>query len=203
MPSSANKVQNKDQFKHGFKARAERISTSFRKDLDVSESEPLSSFLLAKHLKIELLTPLQIFGNECVSFKTLTEPPGSECWSAITIESENRNFVIYNDCHSDGRTESNIMHELAHVILKHEMAEIDVTLGLPLRKYNPEHEMEAEWLGACLQLPKPALMKYYVFKNNTIPQIASIFNASVAMVNYRVRVSGVQIFKNRYKNNRS
>jgi hypothetical protein len=46
------------------------------------------------------------------------------------------------------------MHELAHVIIGHEPARVDVTEGgsLILNTYNREQEDEADWLAGCLSL---------------------------------------------------
>jgi hypothetical protein len=60
-------------------------------------------------------------------------------------------------------------------------------------------EMEAEWLGACLQLPTAALKKYFVFGSYSHEQISDLFNASLPMVRYRISVTGVQAIKSRYK----
>ena len=52
------------------------------------------------------------------------------------------------------------MHEMAHLICKHKPAELVPVGGFPfsLREYDAVQEEEANWLGACLQLPRPALL---------------------------------------------
>ena len=61
---------------------------------------------------------------------------------------------------SESRIQSDIMHELAHVLLGHKMEEINPSLGFPLRKYDQSQEDEAEWLGGCLQLPSKHSMNH-------------------------------------------
>lgn len=199
MPNSANNPSIKKSFKRGFKSIAEKISANCRTELNLKDFDPLSAFLLAEHLKLEILTPDQIPGLNSLHLEQLMQPPGSECWSAVTIGLDKPCCIIYNNSHSSSRVQSDIMHELAHVLLGHQMGEIDTSMGMTLRKYDQDQENEAEWLGGCLQLPKPALIKYFIFKNQSPEQIAEIFKASSAMVRYRIGVSGIQVLKTRLK----
>lgn len=199
MPKSTNDDASLNgSFRRGFKTNAEKIAVEYRKRLGLKDFEPLSALKLAAHFEIEVLCPGEIPGisPDCLS-KLLA---GADHWSAITIGREKPTLIIYNDTHSRARTESNLMHEMAHVLLGHEMGEIDTSLGIPLRKYDSMQENEAEWLGGCLQLPKPALLKYFVYNNFSVEQISEMFNASRAMVNYRIRVSGVKVIQYRLGN---
>ena len=55
----------------------------------------------------------------------------------------------------------------------------------------PSFDDEAEWFGACLQLPRPALL--YSLKNNlSEDDIALKYNASIEMVRFRINTSGVK-----------
>ena len=200
MPSSTNNHPKKNSFRRGFKTEAENISVQHRKKLSLNDHDPLSAFDLALHLKLEIWTPDQIPGITPQHLTSLIHPPGSDHWSAITLgTTDAASAIIYNTSHSESRIQSDIMHEIAHVLLGHKMEEIDTSLGLPLRKYDQTQEDEAEWLGGCLQLPKTALLKYYVYKNCTVEQIAETFKASVAMTKYRIGVSGVAVIKSRFK----
>lgn len=200
MPKSQSEATSKIiKFRRGFKADAERIAAECRRELSLKDFQPLSAFALAGHLKLKVIAPFDIPGLGSESLSHLLNSKGASHWSAVTIGIDKPELIIYNSSHSSSRTESNIMHEAAHVLLEHPMAEIDTTLGIPLRKYDAVQEMEAEWLGACLQLPTPALKKYYVFGSSTVAEIAEIFNASQQMVRYRIGVSGAQAIKSRFK----
>lgn len=178
--------------RRGFKSEAEGISIEYRKLLGLKDYEPLPALKLAAHLEIEVISPMDIPGMSANCLSTLISDSGSDHWSAVTIGREKPSLIIYNNSHSPARTESDIMHEISHVLLAHEMGQIDTSLGVPLRKYDLIQEAEAEWLGGCLQLPKPALLKHFVYNNLTVDQIAEMFTASRAMVNYRIGVSGVK-----------
>lgn len=62
--------------------------------------------------------------------------------------------------HRNGRLASDIMHELAHLIIGHEPARVDVTEDglLILNTFSQKQEDEAKWLSGCLLLPRPALL---------------------------------------------
>lgn len=200
MPKSQSETSlQKVKFRRGFKTEAERMAMQCRHDLGLKDFQPLSSFTLAKHLGLEVITPADIpeLGDQFLA--ALLNGGGASHWSAVTIGRDKPELIIYNSSHSHSRTESNIMHETAHVLLKHPMGEIDTSLGIPLRKYDVVQEMEAEWLGGCLQLPTPALKKYYAFGSYTEEQIAELFNASLQMVRYRLGVSGALAIKSRFK----
>jgi hypothetical protein len=180
--------------KRGFKAEAERQAIFYRKELQLKDKDPLSARDLAAHLKIQLLTPRDIPGitDELLGNLLVT---GKDNWSGGILRVDDKEFIIYNPTHSPYRQESDIMHEIAHSICKHELSELEISFSggiIPLRNYNQEQEDEAKWLGACLQLPKPALIYYYKIKKMTVPEISELFNASEKMVNYRLGVSGVK-----------
>ncbi len=197
MPNLTNEALLSASFKRGFKTDAEKIALTCRINLGLKDHDPMPSFLLAEYLKLPIIKPSEL-GLRPSCLNELVSGHGSSCWSAITIGRDAPELIIHNDSHSTSRTESNIMHELAHVLLKHEMSEIDTSLGIPLRKYEGQQEIEAEWLGGCLQLPKTALMKYFIYQSFSEQAISEKFNASLSMVNYRIRVSGVKLIKARY-----
>lgn len=197
--SSSKLAPESGSLRRGFKTEAEKIAVEYRHILKLKDYDPLPALQLATHLNIEVLSPEKIIGLSPNCLNELLHGTGSNNWSAVTIGKEKPSLIIYNNSHSSVRTESDIMHEIAHIILDHTMGKLDTSFGILLRKYNINQENEAEWLGACLQLPKSALLKYYVFKSYSINQIAEMFNASQAMVNYRIGVSGVKAIKLRWK----
>ncbi|MFN8288973.1 MAG: ImmA/IrrE family metallo-endopeptidase [Chitinophagaceae bacterium] len=180
--------------RRGFKAEAERHAAFYRKELQLKERDPLPSRDLASHLKIQLLTPQEIPGITEDLLEVLLNT-GKDNWSAAILRCDDKEFIIYNPTHSPYRQESDLMHEIAHSICKHEFSELETTVSggiIPLRKYDKEQEDEAGWLGACLQLPRPALFYYHKIKRMAIPDISKLFNASEKMVHYRLGVSGVK-----------
>ena len=194
MPTSRT---NASPLKRGFRADAERKSLFYRQELGLKKHDPLPALTLADHLKIRVLSPAEIPGITPDLLELLLET-GKDVWSAAFFVRDEHKFIIHNTTHSSHRQESNLMHEIAHCICGHELMDLETALAncvLPLRKYNDEQEAEAECLGACLQLPQPALFHYFHILKKSPEEISQIFNASKQMVNYRLSVSGVKKIK--------
>ncbi|GGD11382.1 ImmA/IrrE family metallo-endopeptidase [Hyunsoonleella pacifica] len=184
--------QRKPKLRRGFKTWSDKKSVECRKWLGLSAVAPLCGFELCENLKIPVLTPKDVKGQNPILLENLLGE-GSNIWSAATIPLGNNKFwIIHNDTHSSPRQQSNLMHELAHIICEHKVDESKLKLGLSgfLRDFDEEQENEAEWLGACLQLPRPALL-WALKKGMSQKDIANYFNASEEMTRYRINVTGV------------
>jgi Zn-dependent peptidase ImmA (M78 family) len=176
---------------HGFKANAERQAVEFRKKLDLTAKDPLCGFDLAKHLEIPTYSPFEIGLSTSDASKLMRNGSG---WSGLTMKNCDDDFlIIYNSRHSSTRQQSTIMHELAHIICKHELPQPTIIAGIPLpfRTYDPQIEAEAEWLGANLQITREGLL-HSLKKGKNIEEIAEHFNASPSMVTYRINITGVR-----------
>ncbi len=177
----------KSILKRGFKAESERISQRLRTELDISVNEKLCGFVLAKHLGVKIFIPKEL-GFSGQEEKKLLLDSG---WSAFSSNKKGQYFIIHNNSHSPERQQSNLMHELAHIICKHEISEEKKNLPYFMRYYDPEQEAEAEYLGAVLQLPRDGLL-YHLKNGETIHEIANHFGASVKMTSFRINKSGIK-----------
>ena len=178
--------------KRGFKKLAETKALEFRKELSLKYYEKLPAELLADYLNVELITPYNIQGLPSKD-KIILLNHDSASWSAITIKNRRRKFVIiYNPTHSKKRQESNLMHELSHIICGHTMEKIKLrkNFPFPLRDYNSAQEDEAKWLGGCLQIPRRALL-WGKFNKMTNSELSGHFGASINMLEYRLNITGV------------
>ena len=175
----------------GFKSWAERLSEGVRRDLGITPAGVLRADKLAAHLGVELLTPHDIPGIPPEVLDQLLEkdPWG---WSAITQIVVKRTIVIINPRHSAGRRASNVMHEMAHLLLDHEPSKIMLLHdgSLVMRTFDQRQEDEANWLSGCLLLPRVALLRV-VRERKHSEEIAAEFGVSEVLVNYRVRITGV------------
>lgn len=173
-------------FRKGFKEWAETIALNFREKLDIKFSDFLPARGLAAYLNVRVLEPADI---PLMSQDILNSISNSnKYWSAITIKCNDVFYVIHNSNHTLPRQESNIMHELSHIICEHEMSELDNFNNIPLRKYKEKDENEAEWLGACLQLPKRTLLYNKSFLS--LDEMREKFTVSEEMLRYRMNVTG-------------
>tara|TARA_R110002049_G_scaffold293455_1_gene478464 strand:- start:653 stop:1246 length:594 start_codon:yes stop_codon:yes gene_type:complete len=183
----------KKKYSYGFKKWSDDKSISLRQEMGLYASQPLCAFKLCDYLKIPILSPKDIPDISENLLKELLET-GQRNWSAASIPiNDNDSIIVHNPTHSDARQQSNIMHELAHIICGHKIENSILANNLSgfLRNYDEKHENEAEWFGACLQLPRPALI--YSLKNNlSEDDIALKYNASIEMVKYRINISGVK-----------
>ncbi len=185
--------KQKNKFKRGFKKWADDKAIEVREELELYASSPLCAFDLCTFLNIPVLTPNEIKGLKQKDIDVLLFK-GSSHWSAATVPLPNNKFIIiHNPNHSSERQQSNLMHEVAHILCGHEIPIEKQELGLSgfLRNLNEEQENEAEWLGSCLQLPRPAIL--WSLKNGmSVQEISDKYNASIEMVNYRINISGVK-----------
>lgn len=175
----------------GFKAWAERQAIEQRHHLGLEADVPLPAAQLAAYLGITIVSPAHIPGMPQEHLECLLRHDQSS-WSAITVSINAITAIIHNTGHSRPRQESNLMHEMAHIICKHTPSELVQVGGLPflLREYNADHEEEASWLGACLQLPRPALC-WASKRRMMVAEMVQYFQASEELIRYRRRVTGV------------
>ncbi len=180
------------QFGRGFKSWAERTALSLRLELGIRRHDPLPPRCLADYLGVQLLTPDDIPGlpPEARHQLLVNDPQG---WSAVSAYVGGIGMVIYNPRHSPARQASDIMHELAHLILDHQPATLIMsqTGDMAMRSYNEKQENEASWLAGCLLLPRDALLLCKRLKLS--PKEASRrFEVSETLFTFRMRITGLE-----------
>lgn len=178
-------------YERGFKSWCEKVALQQRLELQLRPIDALDPVLLAKHLDVLIWTADQVPGIDGQSLNVLTQQD-SDSWSAITLCTGTKDVIIVNPNHTTGRRASDIMHELAHLIIGHEPARVDVTDDglLVLNTFSQDQEDEAKWLSGCLLLPRPALLAIRRHKLEE-PIAAKRFGVSVQMLTYRMRVLGL------------
>jgi len=141
----------------GFKAWAERTSTNLRSELGLNSNDALDPRDLVECLGVRLCTPRDIPGvPKAVLVQLLEKDPWG--WSAVSLVIKGRPLVIYNPKHSAGRQASDIVHELAHIILDHDPGKLIMSQDgrMVMRSYDRKQEEEANWLGwSIFYLEKP------------------------------------------------
>ncbi len=186
-------MPGKSLFERGFKTIAEQKSILIREELSISKFKPLDAFKLAEHKQIPIFSVDDVFAeNKTHPSYAFMSNPGK--FNALWMPNEDGDkIIIHNSNHSPYRQQSNLMHELAHIILEHEMPDDIAQLCklYNLHYYNKKDEQEAKYLGACLQIPKPGLL-WAIKENWTIDQISQFFTASPEMVNYRLNSIGAR-----------
>jgi Zn-dependent peptidase ImmA (M78 family) len=176
----------------GFKAKCENIAIQVREELGLQKYAPLDPHALAKHFGVLVWTPYDVEGLSQGALNALLKND-RDSWSAVTISYSGLDLVIYNPTHPKSRQSSDIMHELAHLILGHKPDEMMLLLEgqqIILREYNQELEDEAIWLCGCLLLPRGALLR--IGKNSmSIGDVCKQYGVSDDLFIFRMNMTGV------------
>ncbi len=177
------------QLRRGFKAEAEAYACEFRKELGLRASQPLDMFLLARHLEVPVVSLLDLAKDlQPALYTHLTTTATSE-FSAVTLTVGSAKCIVYNNSHAPTRQQSDVAHELAHIILGHCLSELTKESGG--RHYNKEFEDEAACLSGVLLLPRAAAISV-VASGKSVEQAAGEFNISVKMMTMRLNQSGAK-----------
>jgi len=183
--------------RRGFKAYAEKKSLELRTALNLSKKDYLPARILAKHLNLIIKSSTEIPGINNNLSKIINDPDNG--FSAITIYLDPFPLIILNDSHSVYRQESDLMHEIAHIIEGHTPFGFNKLGPFNCRTYNKGHEDEARWLGGCLQICREGIL-WAVKKGMSNENISHHFNASLEMVRYRRNVTGIDYQISKLKN---
>jgi len=172
--------------RRGFKAEAERMSSSFRATLGVGDTSKLPLEQAVKTMGAELRS-----AESLVSLERLREieqvQPGA--FSACTFDMSDHKVIVWNPLSKPARTTSDIAHELSHLLLKHEVKEVQKVGELAFFGCDPDEEQEANWLAGCLLLPRALVLKE-LRAGHTAEQIADRYEVSSQMANFRIRATG-------------
>ncbi len=174
----------------GFKARCEEMAHSLRLELHLEPADPLSPDELASYLDVYIwsVTDLGLSAEDVRQL--VNEDP--DAWSAITVSALGREAIIVNPNHRGGRYSSDVMHELAHLLLGHTPRSwfFAGSEDLALRAYDPAAEEEANWLAGALLLPREALVS--TKRQRASDQvICERYGVSRQMLAFRKRVTAV------------
>jgi len=179
-------------FKRGFKTWCEQTAEATRRQRGMQPWEPLGARAIAESLKATIVTPRDLPDLPAdVASRLLSKH--ESIWSAITI-STRPPVIVYNSAHSEARQNSDLMHEVAHLLMEHVPGTvyIDPKSMLALRHFDAEQEEQANWLSGCLLLPRAALLhiKRLDWSNDTA---CDQYLVSSQMLSYRMHTSGVNI----------
>ena len=174
--------------RRGFKAQAEKTSTSVRSEMGLSPAEPIRAIAIAEHLGVKVypadeliararLEELQTLQYNAFSGATFRLPSGGT-------------VVVYNPLNEPGRTNSDIAHELSHIILDHPAKTVERVGGHNFFTCDAEEEQEANWLAGCLLLPRPLLVKE-ARAGATVKDLTERHEVSEQMATWRLNASGV------------
>ena len=175
----------------GFKSRCEEMARSLRVELGLVPTAAISPDRLASHLDVAVwsVTDLGLSEDDVLQLVAVDR----DSWSAITVSASGRDTIVINPNHSRGRYSSDLMHELAHLLLGHQPSTVFFAGAedLALRGYNASSEEEANWLAAALLLPREALIR---LRSRLVSnqEACESYGVSSQMLAFRMRVTGVE-----------
>ncbi len=174
----------------GFKSRCEEMAHSLRLELDLDPTAPLSPDQLASFLDVSIWSVMELDLPPEDICQLVDEDP--DAWSAITVSTSRREAIIVNPRHRGGRYSSDVMHELAHLLLGHQPSTVFFAGSeeLALRGYDSAAEEEANWLAGALLLPREALV-WAQRRRVTDADICERYGVSNQMLSFRRRVTAV------------
>lgn len=171
----------------GFKAHAEREAARLRGELGLRAIDPLLVGQLASHLGVTLVSADQLVDR--VRLEEI-ERMQSFAFSAATFELRGRRFVVTNPVRTPDRLASDVAHELAHLLLRHELSEVREIDGVLFRTCKPDEEEQATAFGGTLLLPRPLLMQA-ALRGEGPEEISASRGVTVEMVRFRYNTTGV------------
>ncbi len=172
-------------FRHrrGFVKEAEEYALEFRQELGLANASPLMAIEIADLLEIPVWN-LSDHPTIPTHIKDYFFGIGRDHFSASTLNDGSYKEIIHNDSHHPNRQNSNIAHELAHILLGHPPKPPMSEDGC--RNFSKRMEREAHDLGFTLLVPKPAAL-VAVEDFEDINDACEYFGVSKQLLEFRIR----------------
>ncbi len=164
--------------------RCDALATRLRVEIGLRAFDPLPARQLAKVDKISatLITPEQL---PDLPLELANHLANDKKWDGF-IKSFNPLVIVTRANLPPTRVESTVMHEIAHVLLKHPPAHLYITDNEKIYRDHDNHiEAEASFLGSCLQIPSGGI-RWARQRGMTKAEIATHFGASEQMAQWRL-----------------
>jgi Zn-dependent peptidase ImmA (M78 family) len=171
----------------GFLTHAERHAARLRDELGLGPVDPVDLQVVAQHLGVRVVA-----ADELVDIARLQELERIQAFafSACTLDIGGTKVVVFNPLRSHARTQSDIAHEVSHLLLGHELDEVRTVAGVPFRTCRPDQEEEATNLGGTLLLPRPLLLRA-ARRGLGVDEIAEQYGVTLDMARFRFNRTGV------------
>lgn len=179
----------------GFKADSERRAITLRAEMGLGPADALPPADLAQHLGVGFRLADTLVPMAALAALDKLQPG---CFSACTLPGPTGPVIVVNPLNSAGRQQSDAMHELSHILLRHETRQLERIGDLVFFTCDPDQEEQADHLGATLLLPRPLLVAAHA-RGLTITAIAETFGVSEQLARWRVNSTGVSVQVKRRK----
>ena len=146
----------KVKLRSGFATEVNGWARELREDMGVRIDGPLCPLALAEQLRIPVFAATALGLDGDVRRFLLSEEGGREVSAGVFYVGACA-FIVANDARGIKRYASDIAHEIAHVLLRHEPTVVLRDGGA--RMYDEEAEAEAEKLGPGLLVSEEAALR--------------------------------------------
>lgn len=174
--------------RRGFKAEAERLAKDIWSAMGLSPNDRMDAVKLAKHVGC-MVRPADAL-VDIAKLKELYQIQDDAFFACTFALPNNRYAIVFNPLMSVRRRNSDVAHEVAHIVLGHRLSRLERLGNVAFLSGDKQQEDEAAWLSGCLLLPRFVLV-HDLRKRRKADGIAKNRMLSMDMVNYRVRVTGV------------
>jgi Zn-dependent peptidase ImmA (M78 family) len=173
--------------RRGFLAEAERHAARIRSELGQAPISKLSAKEVAEHLGIRVIA-----ADELIDITRLQELERIQAFafSACTFDLDGTKVIVFNPIRTAERRESDVGHEVSHVLLGHDLSALRTIAGTPFRTCQPDQEEEATSLAGTLLLPRPLLL-HAARRGLGVEEIAQRYGVTVEMARFRLNRTGV------------
>ena len=174
--------------RRGFKAEAERLANDIWSAMHLKPSDCMDAVALASHEGCIVRSADTLV--DIARLKELKRIQDDAFFACTFKLSGARHVIVFNPLMSNTRRNSDVTHEVAHIVLQHRLSRLERVGSVAFLSCDKQQEEEAAWLAGCLLLPRSALI-HDLAKHMTHKTIAENRVLSKDIVNYRVRVTGV------------
>jgi Zn-dependent peptidase ImmA (M78 family) len=150
-------------------------------------ADALDAVQLAQHLGAQVRSAEELTNRAKLDQLEALQPGA---FSACTFQIGDRYIIVYSPLATPGRTQSDLAHECAHLLLEHQLKEVQSVGPLTFYSCDSDEEQEANWLAGCLLLPRPLLLRA-AKSGLDVATIAARYTVSEQMAAYRLRATGV------------
>jgi Zn-dependent peptidase ImmA (M78 family) len=171
----------------GFKAEAERHADKLRGQLGIGPNAHVDIRRVADILGVRIVAADRLIARDRLEE---IERLQAFAFSACTFEINDKPVIVFNPIRTDERQTSDIAHELAHIILEHELSEIHYLDDVPFRTCQADQEEQATAFAGTLLLPRQLLLDA-ARNGESFEHVAARLGVSVEMARFRWNTTGV------------
>lgn len=182
------------------KAALARLATEIRGELLLNEDQAFDPFHWSSENGIPFISLREFAADEAAMRRFLEEKP--HVWSAALLRDGRKHLVIYNPERSVERIRSDLTHEVSHFEAEHEPSPAWTNDVGGCGGTTRSQETEAAELAGALLIPHERA-KLAAIRGVDPTIVAQVYQVSVDMAVWRMKMSGGYAIRSRAKKRRT